>query len=89
MSGWQSRAACGGTDVHLWFGPENESPPARQVREVRAAVICHGCPVRLPCLGDALSQRSQCGFRGGVGEERRAALRNARLKRQRRGTEAA
>jgi WhiB family transcriptional regulator, redox-sensing transcriptional regulator len=85
---WQESAAYVGSG-DLFFGPEVEKPHARQVREASAIAICRPCPVRLECLEHALSQPSQYGVAGGVGEERRAALRHAWLKRQQRGSEAA
>jgi hypothetical protein len=39
---------------------------------------------RQPCLDFALSQPSQAGVQGGVGEYRRKSLRNAALKRAKR-----
>jgi len=84
MSGdWRQQAVCGGLG-HLFFGPDIETDEARDAREARAIVICRPCPVRQPCLDDALSRPSQIGVAGGVGEERRKALRNAMLHRQRR-----
>ncbi|HTQ94999.1 MAG TPA: WhiB family transcriptional regulator [Streptosporangiaceae bacterium] len=83
MSGWWAQAVCGGLG-ELFFGPDNEEPEARDAREARAIAICRPCPVRQPCLEDALSRQSQAGVAGGVGEERRKALRHAWLKRQRR-----
>ena len=81
---WIDDAACGKADAHLFFGPDGEALEARDAREARAIVICRPCPARQPCLDDALSQPSQIGVAGGVGEERRKALRNAMLHRQRR-----
>ena len=83
VSGWWAQAVCGGLG-ELFFGPDNEEPEARDAREARAIAICRPCPVRQPCLEDALSRQSQAGVAGGVGEERRKALRHAWLKRQRR-----
>ena len=82
-------AACKGTDLDLWFGPENESNAARDTREAEAVAICRFCPSRRPCLKWALSHASQHGVFGGTGEEHRKALRHARVKRQQRGTEEA
>ena len=81
--GWWIHALCGGHG-DVFFGPEGESPEARDVREAHAIGICRPCPVRTPCLDDALSQPEQVGVAGGVGEERRKALRHAALHRQRR-----
>lgn len=86
---WTHHAACGTADPYLFFGPEVERPHARQVREASAIAICRQCPVRRECLEHALSQPSQYGVAGGVGEQRRAALRHAWLKRQQREGRAA
>ena len=80
---WRLLAVCGGQG-EVFFGPDDEAAEARDVREARAIAICRLCPARRPCLADALSQPSQIGVAGGVGEERRTALRNAALHRQRR-----
>lgn len=81
--------ACAGASLDLFFGPEGESAGDRRVREAQAIAICQPCAVRMPCLDWALAQPGQRGVYGGVGEERRAALRHAALKRQQRGDEAA
>jgi len=42
----------------------------------RARAVCAGCPVRLECLNEALSQRIEWGVWGGMTErERRRLLR--------------
>ncbi len=82
-SDWRDQAACGGY-ADVFFGPERESPQDKAAREQDAITICRPCPVRQPCLEDALSQPSQIGVAGGVGEDRRTALRNAALKREKR-----
>ena len=80
---WRDQAVCGGR-FDVFFGPEGETREARDTREAHAISICRPCPVRTPCLDEALSQPGQIGVAGGVGEERRKALRNAALHRQRR-----
>ena len=80
---WRELAVCGGYG-RLFFGPDGETDQARDAREARAIAICRPCPARQPCLDHALSRPSQYGVAGGVGEERRKALRNAALHRQRR-----
>ena len=80
---WRDEASCVGR-WESFFGPEGETPEDRDTREARAIAICRPCPVRQPCLDHALSEPSQLGVAGGVGEERRKALRSAALHRQRR-----
>jgi WhiB family redox-sensing transcriptional regulator len=74
------RAACRNTDPDLWIGPDDEAPKTRQRREQLAIAICRTCPERQPCLDFALSQPSQAGVQGGVGEYRRKSLRNAAVR---------
>lgn len=82
MSGdWRDHAVCKGRG-DVFFGPDGETPEDRDARETRAIAICRPCPVRQPCLDDALSWPSQIGVAGGVGEKRRKALRHAMLNRQ-------
>jgi WhiB family transcriptional regulator, redox-sensing transcriptional regulator len=84
MSGdWRDDAVCGG-QWESFFGPDGESPEARDAREASAIAICRPCPARQPCLDHALSLPDQIGVAGGVGVERRRALRHALLKRQQR-----
>ena len=80
---WRNLAVCGGHG-DVFFGPDDERPDERDAREAKAIAICRPCPARQPCLDDALSQSSQIGVSGGIGEERRKALRNALLHRRRR-----
>ena len=52
--GWQDAAACRGTDVVLFFGPDGERQPEREIRERKAKAMCASCPVRsgVPGLRD-------------------------------------
>ena len=54
--GWQDRAACKGADVVLFFGPDGERQPERDIRERKAKALCGACPVRMECLGYAVSR---------------------------------
>jgi len=47
---WQDRAACGGMDALLFFGPDDEPRPEREIREAKAKAGCQLCPVRAQCL---------------------------------------
>jgi WhiB family redox-sensing transcriptional regulator len=49
--GWQDKAACHGEDVVLFFGPDGERQPERDIRERKAKSLCAACPVRPDCLG--------------------------------------
>src|SRR6185437_12779087 len=54
--GWQDAAACRGTDVVLFFGPDGERQPERDIRERKAKALCASCPVRNECLDYAISR---------------------------------
>lgn len=67
---WQ-KAACKGTDPERWFpGP---STPTFDLRE-----ICQRCPIRRPCLEDAIATNAD-GYRGGTGQNERRRIRKQRL----------
>lgn len=71
---WDRRAACKGADIFLFF-PERGDV---QQSHAEARVICDGCPVRTECLDDALGEGSQVGFRGGLSERERYAVKRER-----------
>ena len=74
--GWQDDAACREEDLILFFGPDGERQPEREIRERKAKAVCAECPVRTECLADALDNRVEFGVWGGMTErERRALLR--------------
>ena len=79
--GWQDAAACRGEDLSLFFGPEDESWPQREMRERRAKQVCAGCPVRTTCLDDAVSRPEKYGTWGGLNEAERTSERRRRLRR--------
>jgi WhiB family transcriptional regulator, redox-sensing transcriptional regulator len=78
---WQDRAACGGMDVLLFFGPDDEPQPEREIREAKAKAICTLCPVRVQCLDYALRYSIRHGIWGGLNEEERARERRRRARR--------
>jgi WhiB family redox-sensing transcriptional regulator len=71
---WHDRAACARPDVDPeWFFPEKGGAAAPAKR------ICADCPVKAPCLADALATRDEHGIRGGLTvRERRRLQRRAR-----------
>ncbi|HWG12839.1 MAG TPA: WhiB family transcriptional regulator [Streptosporangiaceae bacterium] len=79
--GWQDRGACRNEDVSLFFGPDGERQPERDIRERKAKAICAACPVRAECLNYALSRPEKYGTWGGLNEEERAAERRRRMRR--------
>ncbi|MFI6496848.1 WhiB family transcriptional regulator [Nonomuraea typhae] len=82
---WQHRAVCKGEDLVLFFGPDGERQPERDVRERKAKAICGGCPVRRECLDYALSRNEKYGFWAGLNEDERASERRRRMKAANRG----
>lgn len=79
--GWQDAAACRGEDIGLFFGPDGERQPEREVREQKAKAICARCPVRTECLEYALSRPEKYGVWGGMNEDERASERRRRMRR--------
>lgn len=68
---WQDRGACAHHDLDLFFPTRGESlEPAK--------AICAVCPVREPCLEDALANVIRIGVRGGTGEKERRRIRHLR-----------
>jgi Transcription factor WhiB len=67
---WRQWAACArpGVDPELFF-PEKGGTAAHAKR------ICAACPVKAPCLADALTTRDEHGVRGGTTPRERRRLR--------------
>lgn len=78
---WQDSAECRGENLALFFGPDGERQPEREVREEIAKEICGWCPVRTQCLDYAVSRPEKYGVYGGLNEEERAAERRRRQRR--------
>ncbi len=69
-SDWTSRAVCANQDPDLLF--------VTGAAQRDAAKMCHGCPVKLECLADALDNGVEFGVWGGLTErQRRAILRKS------------
>jgi WhiB family transcriptional regulator, redox-sensing transcriptional regulator len=79
--GWQDQGECRNDDLSLFFGPDGERQPERDIRERKAKSICASCPVRLDCLNYALSRPEKYGTWGGLNEEERSAERRRRMRR--------
>lgn len=73
---WAERASCSPETAALFFRPDGERGPAREVRERAAISICAACPVRAECLTYAVDTRQTAGVWGGQPEHRLVALRN-------------
>jgi WhiB family redox-sensing transcriptional regulator len=71
---WQRLAACRGMASSLFFHPDNERGPARQLRVARAKEVCASCPVLERCRAHAVHAAEPYGTWGGISEsERRKA----------------
>ena len=79
--GWQDEAACRGREVVLFFGPDGERQPEREIRERKAKAVCAACPVRAECLSYAVSRPEKYGTWGGLNEEERSSERRRRMRR--------
>jgi len=79
--GWQDAAACRGEDLLLFFGPDGERQPEREIRERKAKEVCAACPVQIECLNYAVSRPEKYGTWGGLNEEERSAERRRRMRR--------
>jgi WhiB family redox-sensing transcriptional regulator len=79
--GWQDEAACRGDEVLLFFGPDGERQPEREIRERKAKAVCAACPVRIQCLDYAVSRPEKYGVWGGMNEDERASERRRRMRR--------
>lgn len=84
---WEDHAACHGTMLELWFGPDDYDEPVDQTRwrRRRATEFCATCPVRTECLATELVRplSEQHGIRGGLTPRARERLlarwRNSKL----------
>ena len=69
------RAACRQVDSAVFFSPDGERGPARQVREARAKAICARCPVIRECAAHAITAGERHGVWGGLSERDRLTFR--------------
>ena len=73
---WRDRAACRGVDPELFF-PIAEPDPVYEEQVAAAKWVCARCPVREPCLAEALA-RIPNGIAGGLTEHERRQLQRDR-----------
>lgn len=59
MTHWWERAACAGSDVNLFY-PETGETMAPGLS------VCRRCPVRKPCLREAVDRNDHYGIWGGT-----------------------
>jgi WhiB family redox-sensing transcriptional regulator len=69
---WRWHAACIGEPIEVFFPPLGGS-------STRARAICAGCPVREPCLDEALADETlDHGLRAGLTAPERKRMRKGR-----------
>lgn len=78
---WQNDAACRGEDLVLFFGPDGERQPERDIRERKARAICARCPVLRQCQDYSVNSFEQHGLWGGLTTDERKSERRRRLRR--------
>ena len=71
---WQSRGACRGEPISLFFHPDAERGQAARRRDESAKEICGRCQVQAQCREFALRTREPYGIWGGMNPHERAAL---------------
>jgi WhiB family redox-sensing transcriptional regulator len=79
---WSKFAGCRDSDPEMWFGPENETAPAKVRREELANAVCAGCIVRTACLRYAVTRPELHGTWAGRNEEELAAERVRRARKE-------
>jgi len=74
VADWRTRAACRGTDPGLFYpGPNDPAAVAA------ARAVCHTCPVRQPCLAEAMTfprDMVEIGIWGGTSGRQRRIMKN-------------
>jgi len=73
---WLDLGACRDEDPDLFFPITSAGPGRAQVAAAKA--VCGRCAVRQACLRVALEASQDHGVWGGMSEEERGAIRNAR-----------
>ncbi|MFD9947724.1 WhiB family transcriptional regulator [Nonomuraea sp. NPDC059023] len=81
--GWQDNAACARNPdlAELFFAPDGEREPARDIREKKAKEVCGGCLAKVDCREYALERPEKYGMWGGENENERASERRIRMRR--------
>lgn len=68
---WWTHAECRFFGPAPFFALDSETPAERARRERTAKLICRPCPVRFPCLQQALATGENHGIWGGTSERER------------------
>jgi len=69
---WRAEAACRGEQVEFW--DRDAVGSARELDDAMALRICRTCPVRWPCLLDAVAYRDEWTVRGATTPEERRRM---------------
>lgn len=75
---WQFDGLCRALSPEMFFHPEGERGSARRIRDRAAKEVCGRCPVMQQCREHAISVREPYGVWGGMSEDERLALYEAR-----------
>ncbi|MET9427395.1 MULTISPECIES: WhiB family transcriptional regulator [unclassified Streptomyces] len=81
MDNWRTAAACRHEDPDLFFPIGTSGPAMLQTQAAKS--VCHGCPVREPCLQWAMDNGQESGVWGGLSEDERRALKRRSRNRSR------
>jgi WhiB family transcriptional regulator, redox-sensing transcriptional regulator len=71
LRAWVDDALCAQTDPEVFF-------PAKGMASRSAVRVCRACPVRTPCLEEALDAEPAWGLRGGMTPRQRSRERARR-----------
>ncbi|RIQ37442.1 WhiB family transcriptional regulator [Jiangella rhizosphaerae] len=75
---WWEYGLCRAWDADLFCVPDGVSPSRKRAQESKAKRICQMCPVREPCLDEAMARDEQYGVWGGLDTEERRQLERRR-----------
>lgn len=85
---WMNDALCIGADEDLFFGPDGERQPERDIRERKANAICRDCPVLSSCDEWAI-RKGEYGTWAARNEDERTVIRRRRKRQAAAGRTAA
>lgn len=71
---WQYDGVCRSVDPEVFFPPDSERGPVRQLREMQAKRYCQACPVLNQCRDHALLIQEPYGVWGGLTPRERELL---------------
>lgn len=78
LTNWRRLARCQGDLAADFYPPfAGERKRERLAREQRAKDVCAGCPVRRPCLDQAVASGERYGVWGGLSADERLTFRRS------------